>query len=370
MDCFITDFHVSDLSAVALEDNIMQKGVLAAAGSKILENFIAPFDAEAVTRLRKNHIPIAGRTVMSEFGWDSVSNDRRDYMSGAVGAVANCLVSCALGNDVFGQLRRQAAERGLCYIHPTYGTVSRYGLIPLACSMDQIGVMCKNLDDGFDLLSKIAGKDEKDGAMFPDARYHYEKTNRKLRVGVPACVTGLADPGTQESIRDLAGRFGAVHIELETFGICKQVLYILSAGEFSQNTSRYDGVKCGWRAGAATGLNDLYCKTRTEGLGLEAKLAVILGARALSADHYVSCYEKALKLRRLIGQSLPFDACDVIVLPARISDDPYENLSLYALAPLAGLPSVSFAHKGCGVQLIANAKDENALFTVWEGVRS
>jgi aspartyl-tRNA(Asn)/glutamyl-tRNA(Gln) amidotransferase subunit A len=116
-------------------------------------------------------------------------------------------------------------------------------------------------------------------------------------------------------------------------------------------------------------LNDLYVNTRTEALGLETKLAAVMGAMALSQDQYVPYYEKAMKIRRLIKNSLRFDEYDVIVLPTAIGENPYENLSLFALAPLAGLPSISFSYQGEGIQLIANAKNENALITAWEAIQ-
>jgi len=339
------------------------------AGSKILEGFKAPFDAEVVTRLAAKNITIAGKTRMSEFGIASVSPGRPNEITGGVEAVADGAVKYALCNDVFGINRRQAAGAGVCCIHPTYGTVSRYGLIPLASSMDQIGVVCRDLSEGFELLSLIAGKDEKDGAMFPDEKYSYTKSDNKITVGLPEAVVNQADEGAQKAIRELAEKLGFVNISLPYFEVYRQVMYILCCAEISNNINRYDGIKFGYRTENYTNLEELYVNTRNEGFGLDAKLAAVMGSMVLSQDEYGPYYDKSMRIRRLIKESVKFDGYDVIILPTAISDDPYVNLSLYALAPLAGLPSVSFQYQGQGIQLIANVRNESALWTAWEGIK-
>jgi len=312
---------------IVLEDCIMKKGRPATAGSKMLENFIAPFDATVVERLRGANIEAKG----------------------------------TLCNDLFGQYRKMAAEKGWCYIHPTYGTVSRYGLIPLASSMDQIGVLCENLADGFRILATIAGHDARDGAMFPEKSYRYKRIDKELAVCVPSSLGKQAD-----GVRAFAEKFTVVDKPLEYFDVYKQVMVILSCAEISNNISRYDGIKFGYRSSGVKNLEHLYTQSRTEALDLKAKLAAIMGGMVLSSEHYTAWYEKAMKIRRLIRQSLRFDQYDLIALPTSVGDDPYENLSLYALATLTGLPSVSFSYNGQGVQLVADVKNENALLTAWE----
>ena len=346
---------------VYLDGNIMQKGCITSAGSKILENYTALFDAETVTRLKEKNMNICGGTKMSEFGIPSFDGD--DELEGAVRAVADGDVKYSLCSDVFGQYRRQAAQNGVCCIRPTYGTVSRYGLVPAASSMDQIGVVCQNIEDGFELLSVIAGNDTKDGAMFPDESYSYSKTDKKLRVGVPEPVAGSADENTRKAIREFAANFDPVNIELPYFDVYKQVMYILSCAEIGNNISRYDGIKFGFRAAGYRGLNELYVKTRSEAFGPQAKLAAVMGAMTLSRGNYSKYYEKAMKIRRLIKEAVNFCEYDIIVLPLSVGGGEYGDLSLYALSPLAGLPSVSFSYNGCGIQLVANAMDENALLT-------
>jgi aspartyl-tRNA(Asn)/glutamyl-tRNA(Gln) amidotransferase subunit A len=363
---FIEDYNVSGADTVALEDSIMQKGKQVTAGSKILDNFVSPFNATVVDRLLDGGFKISGRTVMDEFGLLKLSHDDNNTPSGAVRAVSEGISAYALCNDLFGRYREEAPQYDCCYIHPTYGTVSRYGLIPLASSLDQIGIVCRDLSQGFGLLSHLAGKDPKDGAMFPDSKYCYGKTDEKITLGIPRSVIEKADADTRESIMDFINKFSSTDIDLEYFDLYSQVMYILSSAEISNNLSRYDGIKFGYRASGYTDIDDLYTKTRSEGFGLDAKLTAIMGAVVLSKDHYGPYYEKAMKIRRLIKESINFDTYDVIVLPCKISDDPYENLALYSLAPLAGLPSVSFSYKGYGIQLVAGVKKENLLLSTWE----
>ncbi|MCL2747266.1 MAG: amidase family protein [Oscillospiraceae bacterium] len=352
--------------AVALEDSIMQKGQPVTAGSKMLENFISPLDATVVERLRGQGVAIVGRARMTEFGVARISGDRPEGISGAVDAVADGSARWALCNDVFGINRRLAAQNGVCYIHPTYGTVSRYGLVHLASSMDQIGVVCRNAEDGFALLGRIAGKDANDGAMFPEARYDYASTGKDITVGLPEAVIGRAGTAQKAALREFAGRFRGAAVQIPLFPLVKQVMYILASAEISSNLTRYDGIKFGYQAPRYRSLKELYTNTRTEAFGLDAKLAAIMGTMFLSQGYYTRYYDKAMRLRRLVKESLTFAGYDVLALPCAIGDDPYENLSLYALAPLAGLPSLVFPQQRQGIQLIAAARNENALLTAWK----
>ena len=346
---------------IALSESIMQKGKPATAGSKILDGFVSPLDAAVVEKLQAAGADFV-RVDMDEFGIEKFFTDTAETADGAVEAVASGKADFGLCNDLFGKARRQAAERGLCYIHPTYGTVSRYGLIPSVCSMDQIGVVFKSPEDGFGLLSAIAGKDERDGAMFPEASYAYEARHEgKLRVGIPVEI--WRQTGCEPKLP--GGRFEAVELELAHFDVYEQVLYILSCAEICNNTNRYDGVKFGYRAPDFFGVNDRYTKTRSV-FGTEAKLSILMGGMVLSQENYAPLYEKAMKLRRLIKESLDFGSCELIALPAKNAAAPYARAALYALPVLAGLPCLSFKHDGCGVQLIAGVKKENTLYKAWE----
>jgi len=292
----------------------MQRGCLATAGSKILDNFIAPFDATVITRLSEK----TERVKLAEFG---------------LGDPGDLPGSPLLCNDVFGHVRSRAVKQGLCYIRPTYGTVSRFGLIHAASSMDQIGIVAKDPVEGFSLLSAIAGHDPNDGAMFPEKNYTYKADKKEPRWSDLQLIDTNAD-------------------------VYEQIMTILGYAEISNNISRYDGIKFGFRAANYKNLDDLYVKTRTEGFGLEAKLVSIMGFLVLTQDYYTKYYDKALKIRRLIKESLRFDTYDVIAAPA-------DN----HLAVLAGLPSLTFNYKGNSVQLIADVKKENVLFSAWEAIK-
>ena len=299
---------------IYIDDSIMQKGIPATAGSKILENFIAPFDATVITRLKDT----TQRIKLSEFGL------------GDPGKLPCSSGEPLLCNDVFGFVRARAAEQNLCCIRPSYGTVSRFGLIPTASSMDQIGIVCKNPSEGFSLLEAIAGHDENDGAMFPVKNYSYNCEKKNLR----------------KRILQASELYSDLH---------SQILQILGFAEISSNLSRYDGIKFGYRAPNYKNLEDLYLKTRTEAFGREAKLAVLMGCMLLSQDYYEKYYEKSMKIRRLIKESLLFDTYDLIELPV---ESP--------LAVLTGLPSLSFISNGKPVQLMADAKKESFLRAAWE----
>ena len=309
---------------VYLDDSIMQKGCICSAGSKILENFKAPFDATVISRISETALAEkTERIKLGEFGL---------ACPGQLPVLAS--MSALLCNDVFGFIRRKAAEQGFCYIRPTYGTVSRYGLIPTASSMDQIGIVCKTPAEAFSFLPLIAGHDEKDGVMFPEKNYNY-------KTGNTGSQAKEIKTGTFEDYAELG----------------KQVLNILAFAEISNNISRYDGIKFGYRTANYKNLDELYTKTRTEAFGPEAKLAIIMGSLILSEDYYKKYYEKAMKIRRLIKESLALRLKEYNVISIAI-DNP--------AAVLAGHPSLSFLHNGKPVQLVADVKKENDLLTAWE----
>ena len=322
-----------------LDDSIMQKGRPATAGSKILENFVAPFDATVVSRLS---------SVLKGENTESVK--LAEFGLGDPQELAGVPLLC---NDVFGHVRRRAAQQGLCYIRPTYGTVSRFGLIPVAASMDQIGIVCKIPQDGFSLLQAIAGFDENDGAMFPETSYSYKAEDKEIKWGA------FLPSGTDSAVELFIKKTGikAITCKDNFADMYSQVMQILGFAELSSNISRYDGIKFGYRASDYRNLDELYKKTRTEGFGPEAKLAVIMGCLVLSQDYYDIYYDKALRIRRLIKEQLSFDKYDVIVLQ---DDNP--------LAVLAGLPSLTFSLNGIGVQLAADVKKENVLLSAWEAL--
>ena len=345
----------SDITGVILEDSIMQKGRPAAAGSKMLEIFISPLDATVVTRLESAGKNILRAAEMPELGIPDWGADMLG-VSGAVNAVADGVAAAALCNDCSGAARRQAARRGLRYIHPTYGTVSRYGLIPVASSMDQIGVVCGDVEEGFRVLSKIAGYDPKDGAMFPDTEYSYGPDRKNLKIGVPSNIF--------DKPPEFTGNFETVSFELKYFDVYSQVMQILCCAEIMGNINRYDGVKFGYRSDAYGDLGELYAKSRAEAFGSSVKLAAIMGAFVLSQENYTQYYDKAMRIRRLIKESLDFNKYDAIIMPV-FDGDPHRQFTLGTLPQLAGLPSVTAPANG-GISLIADVKCENILFSALE----
>ncbi|MCL1843596.1 MAG: amidase family protein [Defluviitaleaceae bacterium] len=348
---------VSGKNTVVLEDVIMQKGLKVRAGSKILEGFVSPFTATVDQKLSGKY-EITGRVETNEFcigGYYDSSEEEKNFC--AIDAVKSGSAEFALCNDIFGNYRRFSPKAGCCYIHPTYGTVSRLGLVPITQSMDSIGVLCKNIADGLTLLAQIAGNDPKDGAMFPEISYDYAASAGKIRIGIPQNVFASAEKTTSDAANSLAAEFEKTNIKLEYFDVYSQVMSILTSAEICNNISRYDGIKYGYRAEDFRGVEDLYVKTRTQGLGADAKLAAILGCLVLSQDFYDRYYNKAMKIRRLIKDSLRFDSYDLIVLPCCVAGE---------LAALAGLPACSFLYKGAGIQLIANVRQEHLFKNVQE----
>lgn len=352
-----------------LDDSIMIKGELATAGSKMLHNFKAPFSAAVFDKLKNTGLEYIGQTRPDEFGAGQLFNDTDD-LAEAVKSVADGQCDVALCNDVFGKIRRQAPENGLFYIHPTYGTVSRFGLIPAISSMDQIGVVCRNADDGFATLSRIAGHDENDGTTYPQGTYHYSPQTGKMKIGIPYNVLELSDDKSKQAILAFSSKSESEGFTLKYFDVLHQVRYILGCAEISNNTTRYDGIKFGYRTKDFSGVNELYLKTRTEGFGPDMKLASLMGCMVLSQEHYDSLYLKAMQIRRQVKQHCDklFLRYDVIALPVSMAGcGPYKQSALHALATLAGLPSVSMPYIESGIQLVAQAKNENALFSICRG---
>jgi len=361
LDYFVTRYDIEPpggAECCVLEDSIMHRGRPVTAGSKIIENFISPLDATVVTRLETAGITILGKTKMGEFGAAGLFSAASGHISGAVSAVADGLARFALCNDYTGAVGEMAAAGGLYYIHPTYGTVSRYGLIPAVPSMDQIGIVCKTLSDGFRALDIISGHDPNDGAMYPAAASPDEKTennNRQstqIRLGVPVNVTGRDQDAA--AVKEFAKNCSAVDFELKHFGLFAQVMQILCGAELSNNISRYDGIKFGYRAEGYRDLPGLYKKTRTEAFGPDAKLAAITGAMVLTQENYTRYYDKAMRIRRLISESLDFDKYDAIIMP---------SLELQALPRLCGLPAVTMPYAGGGITLIADRRREDILMS-------
>jgi len=389
VDYFVTKYESDCPGGAAravLEDSIMHKGRPATAGSKILENFISPLDATVITRLEAAGVCIPGKTKMDEFGCSGLFSNSEfgirnsEFNTGAVTAVADGVADFALCNDYTGAVSSYAAARGLCYVHPTYGSVSRYGLIPAVQSMDQIGVVCRTPAEGFRALSMIAGLDPKDGAMFPDAERNsdFGIPKSEFRIGVPKNVLTQIPDSQASAVNEFVKELTTVEFELKYFGAYAAVMRILCCAELSNNITRYDGIKFGYRTENYDGLREIYTKSRTEAFGEDTKLAAIIGSMVLSRGNYMRYYDKAMRIRRIIKESLCFDLYDAIVMPCGaesgiagqetsgdcVGQNAALALALHALPRLCGLPAVTVPHCGGGVTLIAAANREDILKTM------
>jgi len=292
-----------------MQNCLMVKDQICTAGSKILEGFQAPFSATVYEKCVAAGFDFAGFVPMDEFGIDRLW-DADDPIDAAIIAVREGQCEAVLCNDIFGKLRRQAAQNGLIYIHPTYGTVSRYGLIPTVSSMDQVGVLCRDLKVGITMLDVISGHDPKDGTSLSSVR------GTSVRGTVPLTPQCQSEPSPLTP--PLA-----------------QTFLILAAAEFAGNTSRYDGITFGYRAQNASSLEEIYIRSRSEGFGREAKLLALLGCKVLSQAHYDSLYDKAMRIRRLVRDHYA----------AQLDKVPALEVADGAIAPLGGFAALAIQGK-------------------------
>ncbi len=394
---------------LALKDVLCVRGGRTTCGSKILEHFIAPYDATAVERLRAADAVFIGKTNMDEFAMGSSCENSyfgptlnpRDpervpggSSGGSAAAVAADETILALGSDTGGSVRQPASYCGVVGLKPTYGRISRYGLIAYASSLDQIGPVTKDVEDAALLLQTIAGHDPRDPtsstAPVPDYRAALNGDVRGLRVGLahehfPAALDAEVAAAAQNAANALVDAGAAlVDVELPVAGhpeYCISTYYIIAMAEASANLARYDGVKYGYRAEGGSDLQEMYWQTRSEGFGTEVKRRIMLGAYALSAGYYDAYYRKAQQVRTLICQDFTraFAACDVLISPVAPTvafrlgeqlDDPlqmYLNDIYTAAVNLAGIPAISvpFAQSHgdlpIGVQLLAPPLEEARL---------
>lgn len=391
---------------VAVKDNLCIKGKRTTCSSKILEDFIPTYTAEAVERLKAAGMVILGKTNMDEFAMGSTTetsyfgptknpHDPEHVPGGSSGgscaAVAAGECFCALGSDTGGSIRQPSSYCGVVGLKPTYGTVSRYGLVAYASSLDQIGPVAKDVSDCAALLEVIAGHDPKDSTSIAREEYGFTGALRAdvkgMKIGIPRDYMGDGlDSEVKEAILTAAKVLeekGAVVEEFD-LGLVKYAIpayYTIASAEASSNLERFDGVKYGYRTAEYEGLHNMYKKTRSEGFGAEVKRRIMLGSFVLSSGYYDAYYLKALRTKALIKQEFDraFAAYDLILGPAAPTTAPKlgESLSdplkmylsdIYTIAVnLAGLPGMSVPvgkdEKGLpiGMQLIGNVFEEKKL---------
>jgi aspartyl-tRNA(Asn)/glutamyl-tRNA(Gln) amidotransferase subunit A len=394
---------------LAIKDVICTKGVRTTCGSKILHNFVPPYDATVMERLNAAGIVMLGKTNMDEFAmgsstehsafgltrnpWD-LSATPGGSSGGSAAAVAADECAAALGTDTGGSIRQPAACCGIVGLKPTYGRVSRYGLVAFASSLDQIGPMTKDVRDAALLLNVIGGKDPFDSTSvdlpMPDFTQALEQGVQGLRLGIPReyFSAGL-DPEVERAVRAAVGvleGLGATAAEVSLphteYGVA--VYYILAPSEASSNLARYDGVKYGYRTPRWSNLREMYMRTRDEGFGAEVKRRIMLGTYALSAGYYEAYYKKAQQVRTLIRQDFEraFAHVDVLVAPTaptpafKLGEKTEDPLQMYLSdiltipVNLGGLPGISipcgFSAAGLpiGLQIIGKPFDEATVLRV------
>ncbi|MBQ7682625.1 MAG: hypothetical protein IJT31_10530 [Oscillibacter sp.] len=380
--------------AVAVDDTIQVKGYETRAGSRILEGFRPLFSAEAVERLERAGYEIAGKSAVGEFGLDLLGEfahgganlDASGVLRGAVAElVAAGSVKGALCVDLNGTPRRAAALSGVDFLKPTYGTVSRYGVIPCACSGEQIGVTAKAAGEVRELLRVIAGHDPKDGTSLPTETYDYSdgKAVSGMRVGLVRELSAAASDAVQARVTDCAGRLrglGATvdEISLPLSDAARTAWNLLLCAETCNNVSRYDGVKFGYRSPEYRNIDELYVNSRTEGLNFLTKAVILYGSDVLSKGRYFTCYDKALKVRRLVWEQVKalFKDYDALLCPACAETEyrPYDIKdafatvfaeSLFTAIPnLTGIPALVSG----GVQFFADTLQEGTLLNLAEAL--
>ena len=391
---------------VAIKDNMCTKGLLTTCSSKILENYIPTYTASAVQNLTDAGCVIIGKTNMDEFAMGSTTETsyygvtrnphNPDHVPGGSSggsAAAVALNECffALGSDTGGSIRQPSAFCGITGMKPTYGTVSRYGLIAYGSSLDQIGPMTKNVTDCAAVLETIASYDKKDSTSMKREKYDFTsalvRDVKGLRIGLPKDYFGEGlDSEVKAAIFKAAETFRRMGAIVEEFdlGLVQYAIpayYIIASAEASSNLERFDGVKYGYRTKEYGDLHSMYKKTRSEGFGSEVKRRIMLGSFVLSSGYYDAYYLKALKTKALIKQEFDkaFEKCDIILAPAAPTTAPLLGSSLqdpikmylsdiYTIsANLAGIPGLSIPcgkdNKGLpiGMQLLGGCFQEKTL---------
>jgi len=414
-DAVIAKGEVAPLAGVpiAIKDMFCTKGMRTTAGSKILENFVPPYSATVVERLEQAGMISLGKTNQDEFAMGSSSETSAfglgrnpwnlDYVpggssGGSAAAVAAGMAPASLGTDTGGSIRQPASFCGIVGIKPTYGRVSRYGIVAFASSLDQAGPMTKTVGDAALVLEAMSGRDPRDSTTsaraVPKWSESINKNLKGLKVGLPKEYFSDRLQGETRAAVDRAievvKKAGAetVEVSLPLTEMAVPIYYLVCTSEASSNLARYDGVRFGYRADfskkPAEDLAEFYCRTRGEGFGKEVKRRIILGTYALSSGYYDAYYKKACQVRRLLRQQFldAFKQCDVMMSPVttspafklneRISDplEMYLNDIYTTSANLVGIPGISvpagFSSNKLpiGVQVLAAHFNEQALFNV------
>ncbi len=382
---------IADNGNIAVDDTILVKDFQSAAGSHILEGFKPLFSAEAVTRLEKAGYVVSGKTHVGEFGLDLVGEfsyyaDKAEELKGAAAElIAKGEVKAALGVDMNGATRRSAALSGVDFLKPTYGTVSRYGIISCASSGEQMGVYAGDVDGIKEVMDVIAGHDEKDGTSLKEEKYNYstDETVNGKKVCVVKELLDKADEDVKKDVLAYADKLRAAgvtveEVSLDFFDVANTTWQILMTAETCNNVSRYDGVKFGFRAENYKNIDELYVNTRTEGFNFLTKATILYGSDVLSKNRYDDCYGKSLKVRRVVADKFAqlMDKYDAVLTPvcSQKSYAAYEIEEAFkkvfdesvftAVANLIGVPALVSG----GVQLMGKAFSESTLLSLAKSI--
>ncbi len=370
---------------IGIKDNICMKGTKTTCSSKMLENFVAPYDATVIEKLKAENIISLGKLNMDEFAMGS--STETSYFKktknpwnlnkvpggssgGTAAAVAANLIPWGLGSDTGGSIRQPASLCGVVGLKPTYGLVSRYGLVAFASSLDQIGPITKDVRDNAMLLNLIAGKDEKDTTSEDAGKIDYTKALKNdvkgMKIGVPKEFFGEGiNQEVKTKLKEAIEIYKELGTEVEEFSLdiaqyALATYYIIACAEASSNLGRFDGIRYGYRTSEYTNLKDIYRKSRSEGFGEEVKRRIILGTYVLSSGYYDAYYKKAQQVRTLVSNefSKAFEKYDVILTPTsptvafNIGEKSNNPMEMYLAdictvsINIAGVPAISIP---CGV---------------------
>lgn len=393
---------------IAIKDNINITGTRTTCSSKMLENYVSPYNATVISKLHSQGLIPIGKTNMDEFAMGSSTENSAFFTTlnpwnkacipggssgGSAATVSARQVPLSLGSDTGGSIRQPASFCGIVGLKPTYGRVSRFGLVAFASSLDQIGPFATTVEDTAALLTVICGKDELDSTSAPVSTPDFltslkTPSKRPFHVGVPRELMGKEmSPEVVQSTRqalNLLKEKGIItweEIDLKSLDTCVAIYYIIAPAECSANLSRFDGVRYGHRAKGTDSLRDMYIRSRTEGFGEEVKRRIILGTYALSSGYYDAYYLKAQKMRTIIRQEFndAFKRFDVIATPStptpafKLTEHASNPTTMYVsdiatiAANMTGLPAMSipcgFSESGLplGLQLIGKAFDEETI---------
>ena len=419
LDEAITESRNSEAGIpIGIKDNICTKGIKTTCSSKMLENFVSPYDATVITKIKEKNMPILGKLNMDEFAMGSSTENSAIKITrnpwnlnkvpggssgGSAAAVAANLVPWALGSDTGGSIREPASFCGIVGLKPTYGLVSRSGLVAFASSLDQIGPMTKDVEDSALLLNIIAGHDENDSTSVKREKIDYTKNLKNsiqgMKIGVPKEFFGEGiNPEVKKSLEKSIEEYkklGAIVEEcsLDVSESSLAAYYIIACAEASSNLGRFDGIRYGYRAKDYKDLKELFVKSRTEGFGKEVKRRIILGTYVLSSGYYDAFYKKAQKVRTYVKNK--FDECfkkyDVLLTPVApttafdIGSKTNNPLEMYLAdictvsINIASVPAISIPcgvdsnNMPIGMQLIGNRFQEekilNAAYAIEQQIK-